>query len=233
MPVFSPCAVLQDRCAAASPAAAPYGGGIGSATNRATALAGNVVLRPCPCFSLSSRIRPGRWRDGSDRDRVCTVRRGRPRSAREAAVSTTRTATKPIEVNGIRIDDTFAEAFGMSATGVIVTADSAKWARQAAVTMSGLGTSVIGCGAECGIDRELSPKETPDGRPGVRVLLFGFSPDALLPQLKNRVGQCVLTSPGSACFNGVESSTRLKLSAGIRYFGDGWQTSKKLGGRRF
>jgi formylmethanofuran--tetrahydromethanopterin N-formyltransferase len=148
-------------------------------------------------------------------------------------VTTIEAAAKPIEVNGIGIDDTFAEAFGMSATGVIVTADSAKWARQAAITMSGFGTSVIGCGAECGIDRELAPEETPDGRPGVRVLLFGFSPDALLPQLKNRVGQCVLTSPGSACFNGVESPTRLKLSAGIRYFGDGWQTSKKLGGRRF
>jgi formylmethanofuran--tetrahydromethanopterin N-formyltransferase len=69
-------------------------------------------------------------------------------------VSTIEAAAKPIEVNGIGIDDTFAEAFGMSATGVIVTADSAKWARQAAITMSGFGTSVIGCGAECGIDRD-------------------------------------------------------------------------------
>ncbi|MGE5359497.1 MAG: hypothetical protein ACM3NQ_10800, partial [Bacteroidales bacterium] len=89
-----------------------------------------------------------------------------------------------MKVNGITIDDTFAEAFGMSGTGVIITADSARWARQAAVTMSGFGTSVIGCGAEVGIDRELKPEETPDGRPGVRVLLFGFSPDALAPQLK-------------------------------------------------
>lgn len=138
-----------------------------------------------------------------------------------------------MKINGVAIDDTFAEAFGMSATGVIVTADSPKWARQAATTMSGFGTSVIGCGAECGIDCDVPPDKTPDGRPGVRVLLFGFSPDALTPQLKNRVGQCVLTSPGSACFNGVESKTRLKLSAGIRYFGDGNQISKKLGARRF
>ncbi len=140
---------------------------------------------------------------------------------------------KDITVNGVRIDDTFAEAFGMSATGVIITADSAKWARQAAITMTGFGTSVIGCGAECGIDYEIPPEETPDGRPGVRVLVFGFSPDALEPQLKNRVGQCVLTSPGSACFNGVESGTRLPLSAGPRFFGDGWQTARKLGDRRF
>ncbi|MEW5962074.1 MAG: formylmethanofuran--tetrahydromethanopterin N-formyltransferase [Pseudomonadota bacterium] len=136
-------------------------------------------------------------------------------------------------VNGIAIDDTFAEAFGMSATGVVVTADSARWARTAAVTMSGFGTSVIGCGAECGIDRELSPEETPDGRPGVRVLLFGFSPEALQPQLSNRVGQCVLTSPGSACYAGVEASQRLALGKTARYFGDGYQTAKKLDARRF
>ena len=136
-------------------------------------------------------------------------------------------------VNGIAIDDTFAEAFGMSATGLVITADTAKWAMIAAQTMSGFGTSVIGCGAECGIDRELDPSETPDGRPGVRVLMFGFSPDALTPQVKNRVGQCVLTSPGSACYNGLDTKKKLALSSGPRFFGDGWQTAKKLGKRRF
>ena len=73
-------------------------------------------------------------------------------------------------VNGIRIDDTFAEAFNMRATAVVITADSARWARQAAVTMTGFATSVIGCGCEAGIDSELSPRDTPDRRPGVRVL---------------------------------------------------------------
>lgn len=136
-------------------------------------------------------------------------------------------------VHGIAIDDTFAEAFGMSGTALIITADSLKWAKIAAQTMSGFGTSVIGCGAECGIDGEVSPSSTPDGRPGIRVLIFGFSPEALLPQLKNRVGQCVLTCPGTACYNGLESEQKLGLSSGPRFFGDGWQISKKLGARRF
>ncbi len=138
-----------------------------------------------------------------------------------------------MKVSGITIDDTFAEAFGMSATGVIITADSPRWARQAAVTMSGFGTSVIGCGAEVGIDRELKPEETPDGRPGVRVLLFGFSPDAIAPQLKNRVGQCVLTSPGSACYAGVDAKKKIGLGQGPRFFGDGFQTAKRLGSKRY
>ncbi len=136
-------------------------------------------------------------------------------------------------INGVTIDDTFAEAFGMSGTGIIITADTMKWAKIAAVTATGFGTSVIGCGAECGIDREMSPDETPDGRPGVRVLMFGFSPDALVPQIKNRIGQCVLTSPGSACFAGLDAAMKIGLGKAPRFFGDGFQTAKKLGDSRY
>lgn len=140
---------------------------------------------------------------------------------------------EPIMRNGIAIDDTFAEAFGMSASSVIITADSLKWARQAAVTMTGFGTSVIACGAECGIDHDVPEDQTPDGRPGVRVLVFGFAPEMVETQLKTRVGQCVLTSPGSACFNGLESARKISLSSGPRFFGDGWQTARKLGDERY
>jgi formylmethanofuran--tetrahydromethanopterin N-formyltransferase len=139
----------------------------------------------------------------------------------------------PIVRNGVTIDDTFAEAFGMSGTGLILTADSEKWVQICAATMTGFGTSVIGCGAECGIDRMLSPDETPDGRPGVRVLMFGFSPDALIPQVANRVGQCVLTSPGSACYAGVEGPIAIALGSALRKFGDGYQTSRRAGGKRY
>src|SRR5262245_53659059 len=136
-------------------------------------------------------------------------------------------------VKGVRIDDTFAEAFGVRATALIITADSLRWARQAAVTMTGFGTSVIGCGAEAGIDCELKPKDTPDGRFGVRVLLFAVSTSELQKQLQGRVGQCVLTSPGSACYAGLEAEEELKLGNALRFFGDGWQVSKRLGDKRY
>jgi len=136
-------------------------------------------------------------------------------------------------LGGVVVEDTFAEAFGMRATAVVITADSLRWARQAAVTMTGFATSVIGCGCEAGIDGTVSPDETPDGRPGVRVLLFAISTDALQKQLEARVGQCVLTSPGSACYAGLDSSDRLKLGANLRYFGDGFQIAKRIGGRRY
>jgi formylmethanofuran--tetrahydromethanopterin N-formyltransferase len=140
---------------------------------------------------------------------------------------------RALTVKGIRIDDTFAEAFGMRATAVVITADSARWARQAALTMTGFATSVIGCGCEAGIDRALAAKETPDGRPGVRVLMFAVSTTELQKQLQARLAQCVLTSPGSACYAGLDGEEALRLGDGLRYFGDGWQISKRLGAKRY
>jgi formylmethanofuran--tetrahydromethanopterin N-formyltransferase len=137
-----------------------------------------------------------------------------------------------LTLNGIPVVDTFAEAFDMSATGVIVTADAPRWAEIAAVTMTGFATSVIGCGVEAGIDRALGLDETPDGRPGVRVLMFGFDRRSLEKQVLKRVGQCVLTSPGSACYAATDGDTRIKMGSGIRLFGDGHQVAKRLRGRR-
>ena len=135
--------------------------------------------------------------------------------------------------NGVRIDDTFAEAFPMRGTAIVLTAPNLKWARQAASTLTGFATSVIGCGVEASVDREVPEDETPDGRPGVRVLLFSMSTDMLKTQLVNRVGQCVLTSPGSACFGDLDSPERLPIGDLLRYFGDGWQVSKKFLDRHF
>jgi formylmethanofuran--tetrahydromethanopterin N-formyltransferase len=141
---------------------------------------------------------------------------------------------RALTVNGVAIDDTFAEAFDMRATALVITAPSARWALQAAVTMTGFATSVIACGCEAGVDGALSPRETPDGRPGVRVLMFAVSTSELQRQVQNRVGQCVLTSPGSACYAGLHrGEDKLKLGAAIRFFGDGWQIAKKLGSRRY
>lgn len=138
-----------------------------------------------------------------------------------------------LQVNGVKIDDTFAEAFGMRATALLITGPNRKWARQAAISMTGYATSVIGCGCEAAIDVDVPPSATPDGRPGCRVMVFAVSTDELAKQVLNRVGQCVLTSPGSACFADLAGVAELKLGASLRYFGDGWQISKKFGGRHF
>lgn len=140
---------------------------------------------------------------------------------------------QPMIVNGVRIDESFAEAFPMRGTAILITAPTRRWALQAATTMTGFATSVIGCGTEAGIDGEVPEDKTPDGRPGVRVLFFAMATDGLQSQVVNRLGQCVLTSPGSAVFADLDGADRIPLGDMIRYFGDGWQVSKKFLDRHF
>ena len=100
-----------------------------------------------------------------------------------------------VTLNGVEIENTFAEAFGMVVTRVLITAVNNKWAMHAAQSITGFATSVIGCGVEAGIERHLDRRETPDHRPGVSVLLFAVSAKELARQLALRIGQCVLTCP--------------------------------------
>lgn len=136
-------------------------------------------------------------------------------------------------INGVTIDETFAEAFGMKATRVIITALNAKWAMISAQAMTGFATSVIACGCEAGIEKVLDPSETPDGRPGVSVLIFAMGGKSLAKQLETRAGQCVLTSPTSALFAGIDEGVKIPLGKNLRYFGDGFQVSKKIAGKRY
>ncbi len=136
-------------------------------------------------------------------------------------------------INGVTIDATFAEAFPMKATRAIITAQNEKWALIAAQAMTGFATSVIACGCEAGIERTLSPEDTPDGRPGVAVLIFAMGGKGLAKQLETRAGQCVLTSPTSALFAGIDSDIKIPLGKNLRYFGDGFQIAKVINSRRY
>ena len=139
-----------------------------------------------------------------------------------------------IECNGVRIVDTFAEAFGMRAARVVITAQSAAWARTAAQSLTGFATSVIGCKVEAGIEAELNPDDTPDLRPGMSVLLFGFDAEGLGRQLIDRVGQTVLTCPTTACFDGLpDAAERVIVGGQLRHFGDRFQASKVVNGQRY
>jgi formylmethanofuran--tetrahydromethanopterin N-formyltransferase len=140
-----------------------------------------------------------------------------------------------LTINGVPVEDTFAEAFPMTAARLIITAATAAWAETAATAASGYAASVIGCDAEAGIERRLDPAETPDGRPGLAVLLFAFNREALQKAVVNRVGQCILTCATTACFNGLPlvPDKNLKVGGQLRFFGDSWQFSKKLAGRRY
>jgi formylmethanofuran--tetrahydromethanopterin N-formyltransferase len=139
-----------------------------------------------------------------------------------------------VDRNGVRIIDTFAEAFSMRAARVVITAQSAAWARIAAQSLTGFATSVIGCKVEAGIESELAAQTTPDLRPGISVLLFAFDAEGLQRQLIDRIGQTVLTCPTTACFDGLPAAAeRIVVGGQLRHFGDKFQSSKFMNGQRY
>lgn len=136
-------------------------------------------------------------------------------------------------IKSTQIIDTFAEAFSMWATRVIVTGETSKWAMAAGKAMTGFATSVIGCKCEASIERKLQEHETPDGRPGVSILLFTSGAKGIENRLVERIGQSVMTCPTTACFNGLPAATKtVNIGGKLRYFGDGYQSSKMLGNQR-
>ena len=138
-----------------------------------------------------------------------------------------------MRLHDAEVVDTFAEAFGMWGARIVVTAESPDWAMHAGRSLTGFATSVIGCKCEAGIERRLDAAETPDGRPGVAALLFAPDRDGLAKRLVERIGQTVLNCPTTACFNGLEGEREVTVGGLLRYFGDGWQASKVLDGRRY
>ena len=138
-----------------------------------------------------------------------------------------------MKINGVFIDDTFAEAFPMKATRIIITAMNLKWAYRAANALRGFASSVIACGCEADIEKELSPSETPDGRPGLSLLIFAMSIKDLEKHVPIRVGQSVMTTATTACYAGIDDGEQIAMGKNLRYFGDGFQISKKINGRQF
>jgi formylmethanofuran--tetrahydromethanopterin N-formyltransferase len=145
--------------------------------------------------------------------------------------------TTPLDTRGVVVDATFAEAFPMKATRIVITAHNATWAQHAAAAATGFATSVIACGCEAGIERLLGPDETPDGRPGVAILLFAMSGKELAKQIERRMGQCVLTCPTTAMYAGLPATVAatdiVALGKNLRFFGDGWQIAKVIDGVRY
>ena len=138
-----------------------------------------------------------------------------------------------MKINGVQIDDTFAEAFPMKATRIIITAMTLKWAYRAANAIRGFASSVIACGIEADIERELKPSETPDGRPGISVMIFAMSMKDLEKHVATRVGQSVMTTATTACYSGLDSEQNVSMGKSLRFFGDGFQISKVVNKRRF
>lgn len=139
-----------------------------------------------------------------------------------------------MQIGQTTILDTFAEAFDMRYTRLVVTASEDYWLDIALREATGYSTSVIACDAETGISQSIKPESTPDGRCGAALLMFGFSTAAIMKAVVGRVGQCIMTCPTTACFNGLSDAVEtIPLGKHLRFFGDGYQKSKKFSADRY
>jgi formylmethanofuran--tetrahydromethanopterin N-formyltransferase len=138
-----------------------------------------------------------------------------------------------MEINGVEIEDNFAEAFGIKVSRILITAATKKLALVAATEATGYGTSVIGCPAEAGIDGYVPPQETPDGRPGYIIMICNMNKDKLDHELLERVGMCVLTAATTAVFDWMdEPDEKLKTGQKLKFFGDGYEQTLDIQGRK-
>jgi formylmethanofuran--tetrahydromethanopterin N-formyltransferase len=135
-----------------------------------------------------------------------------------------------MELNGAVILDTYAEAFPVWITRVIITAASREWAHRAAMEATGFATSRIGCPCEAGIEGYLSSDETPDGREGVSILVCSEKKN-LKANVASRVAQCILPTPTASAFDGFPLAGA-RFYTRMHYFGDSYEERCTIGGRR-
>lgn len=138
-----------------------------------------------------------------------------------------------LRIGEVVVEDTFAEAFPMYSTRVIITASTRRWALIAARTATGFGTSIIASPGECGIETLLSPRITPDLRPGVAIQIYHSDPANLKLVTIARIGQCVLTAPTTAVFDGLpKAKRRIGVGRALAKFGDGFEREDTLYNRK-
>ena len=138
-----------------------------------------------------------------------------------------------MEINGVEIEDNFAEAFGIKVSRILITAATKKLALVAATEATGYGTSVIGCPAEAGIDGYVPPQKTPDGRPGYIIMICNMNKEKLDHELLERVGMCILTAATTAVFDWMdEPDEKLKTGQKLKFFGDGYEQTLDIQGRK-
>ncbi len=136
-----------------------------------------------------------------------------------------------MNINGVPIVDTFAEAFESHYSRFLITAKTEKWVKIATREITGFASSIIGCSAEGGVESYLAGDETPDGRPGAVVQIW-TSRKKMLHELLDRIGQCVLTAPTTAVFDWCGDCEKVDVGRKMRYFGDGYASKTKVDGRR-
>ncbi len=138
------------------------------------------------------------------------------------------------------IEDTYAEVFTGIFCRVIVTADDKETLRKAAEDSTATPSVVIGR-TEGGVEKYLSPKETPDRRIGVILQFWGqINPEKTFEQslkkfeteLSYRIRQDILVKPFTAVYDALPNAEgKLDMMETVGHCGDGFEWVEKRFGR--
>jgi formylmethanofuran--tetrahydromethanopterin N-formyltransferase len=140
----------------------------------------------------------------------------------------------------VMIDDTFAEAFSGIFCRVIVTADDERTLHKAAEDSTATPSVVIGR-TEGGIEKYLSPNDTPDKRVGAILQFWGeINPKKAFQEslkkfeieLSYRIRQDILVKPFTAIFDALSSAEgTIDMMEHVGHCGDGYEWIEKRYGR--
>ena len=145
-----------------------------------------------------------------------------------------------MHVGKVEIEDTYAEAFEGIYCRVIVTADDEETLRKAAEKATATPSIVIGR-IEGGVERWLTPEETPDNRVGAVLQFWGGidsrksfqeSLKKFEVELSYRIRQDILVKPFTAVFDASFSPEgQLDMMERVGHCGDGYEWVEKRYGR--
>ncbi len=140
-----------------------------------------------------------------------------------------------LELNGVPVEDTYCEAFDGIYSRIIVTAKHKWLLKRAAYSATALPSTVFG-EAEGGIERWLSPSETPDGRIGAICQIWVQKTknflDVLMREMGKRIRQGILVVPTTRVFNATDSDTKFDAEINVGRCGDGYEWEEEMWGRR-
>jgi len=138
------------------------------------------------------------------------------------------------------IEDTYAEAFDGIFCRIIITAGDETRLKRAAYGCTSLPMVVLGR-TEGGVERWLSPRETPDKRLGAVVQFWGALDESrnfetsigrFIKEASYRIRQEILVEPTTCVFNGLDSTKRLDIMNTVGHCGDGYEWEEEYSGRR-
>jgi len=140
-----------------------------------------------------------------------------------------------LELNGVEVEDTYCEAFDGIYSRFIITAKY-RWLLERAATSSTTLPSTVFGESEGGVERWISPEDTPDGRTGAIVQVWvtktkNFK-EILLREMGKRIRQGVLVVPTTRVFNATDSNDFFDAEINIGRCGDGYEWEEVRWGRK-